>query len=62
MVSNVNTVPPLDLSLQYKTIQDEVSACVQAVLASGRYIGGSTVEAFEQDFGEYIGGSGNHCL
>jgi dTDP-4-amino-4,6-dideoxygalactose transaminase len=55
MVSNVNTVPPLDLSLQYKTIQDEVSACVQAVLASGRYIGGSTVEAFEQDFGEYIG-------
>jgi Predicted pyridoxal phosphate-dependent enzyme apparently involved in regulation of cell wall biogenesis len=51
----VNTVPPLDLSLQYKTIQDEVSACVQAVLASGRYIGGSTVEAFEQDFGEYIG-------
>lgn len=55
MVSNVNTVPPLDLSLQYKTIQDEVSACVQAVLASGRYIGGSTVEAFEKDFGEYIG-------
>jgi len=51
----VNTVPPLDLSLQYKTIQDEVSACVQAVLASGRYIGGSTVAAFEQDFGEYIG-------
>ena len=51
----MNTVPPLDLSLQYKTIQDEVSACVQAVLASGRYIGGSTVEAFEQDFGEYIG-------
>ena len=51
----MNTVPPLDLSLQYKTIQDEVNACVQAVLASGRYIGGSTVEAFEQDFGEYIG-------
>lgn len=51
----MNTVPPLDLSLQYKTIQEEVSACVQAVLTSGRYIGGSTVEAFEQDFGKYIG-------
>jgi dTDP-4-amino-4,6-dideoxygalactose transaminase len=51
----VNTVPPLDLGQQYKLIQDEVSACVQAILASGRYIGGSIVEAFEQEFGQYIG-------
>lgn len=51
----MNTVPPLDLGQQYKLIQDEVSACVQAILASGRYIGGSIVEAFEQEFGQYIG-------
>jgi dTDP-4-amino-4,6-dideoxygalactose transaminase len=51
----VNIVPPLDLSQQYKLIQDEVSQAVQAVLASGRYIGGSIVEAFEQEFGQYIG-------
>ncbi|VXD22422.1 Pleiotropic regulatory protein [Planktothrix serta PCC 8927] len=51
----MNTVPPLDLSQQYKLIQDEVSQAVQAVLASGRYIGGSIVEAFEQEFGQYIG-------
>ncbi len=51
----MNTVPPLDLSQQYQQIQDEVNACVQAILASGRYIGGSLVEAFEQEFGQYIG-------
>ena len=51
----MNIVPPLDLSQQYKLIQDEVSQAVQAVLASGRYIGGSIVEAFEQEFGQYIG-------
>lgn len=51
----MNTVPPLDLSQQYKLIQDEVSQAVQAVLASGRYIGGAIVEAFEQEFGQYIG-------
>ena len=51
----MNTVPPLDLGQQYKLIQDEVSACVQAILASGRYIGGSIIEAFEQEFGQYIG-------
>lgn len=51
----MNIVPPLDLSQQYKTIQDEVSAAVLEVLASGRYIGGTSVEQFEQEFGHYIG-------
>jgi dTDP-4-amino-4,6-dideoxygalactose transaminase len=51
----VNNIPPLDLAKQYQTIQDEVSQVVLEVLASGRYIGGAWVEAFEQQFAAYIG-------
>jgi dTDP-4-amino-4,6-dideoxygalactose transaminase len=52
---SVNKIPPIDLSQQYKLIAPEVSIAVQQVLASGYYIGGSEVEQFEQQFGEYIG-------
>ncbi|MEL7037262.1 MAG: DegT/DnrJ/EryC1/StrS family aminotransferase [Cyanobacteria bacterium J06592_8] len=55
MVFSVNKIPPLDLTQQYKLIAEEVTASVQAVLASGRYIGGAEVERFENSFGEYIG-------
>ncbi|XGV99208.1 MAG: DegT/DnrJ/EryC1/StrS family aminotransferase [Leptolyngbya sp. BL-A-14] len=48
-------IPPFDLSEQYKIIGDEVNAAVLAVLASGRYIGGSIVESFEHQFANYIG-------
>lgn len=51
----MNTVPPVNLTLQYQQIHDEVSTAVQAVLASGRYIGGTIVEQFEQQFAGYIG-------
>ena len=51
----MNKIPPIDLSQQYKLIAPEVSIAVQQVLASGYYIGGSEVEQFEQQFGEYIG-------
>ena len=51
----MNKIPPLDLSQQYKLIAQEVSLAVGKVLASGYYIGGSEVEQFEQQFGEYIG-------
>jgi dTDP-4-amino-4,6-dideoxygalactose transaminase len=50
----VNTVPPVNLSQQYQQIHDEVSQAVQAVLASGRYIGGTIVEQFEQELADYI--------
>ncbi len=33
----------------------EINAAATAVLASGRYIGGATVETFEKAFAEYIG-------
>jgi dTDP-4-amino-4,6-dideoxygalactose transaminase len=51
----VNNIPPIDLAQQYKTIEEEINTAVLSVLASGRYIGGNTVENFEQQFAAYIG-------
>ncbi|MBW4665652.1 MAG: DegT/DnrJ/EryC1/StrS family aminotransferase [Chroococcus sp. CMT-3BRIN-NPC107] len=56
----MNFIPPLDLTQQYKSIEVEVNEAVSKVLASGRYIGGSLVEGFEQQFADYIGVS--HCI
>lgn len=53
----VSNIPPVDLKRQYKIIGEEVSAAVQDVLTSGRYIGGPIVESFEQQFAHYIGTS-----
>jgi dTDP-4-amino-4,6-dideoxygalactose transaminase len=53
----VNTIPPFDLSEQYKTIGAEINAAALDVLESGRYIGGAPVEGFEQQFARYIGTS-----
>jgi dTDP-4-amino-4,6-dideoxygalactose transaminase len=53
----VSTIPPLDLKRQYQTIGTEVDAAVLAVLASGAYIGGPGVQAFEQEFAAYVGTS-----
>jgi dTDP-4-amino-4,6-dideoxygalactose transaminase len=50
----VNIIPPLDLARQYPLIADQVGTAVLEVLASGRYIGGSLVETFEQQFANYI--------
>ena len=51
----LNPVPPLDLTRQYATIEQEVSAAVLDVLASGRYINGPIVESFAAQFGSYVG-------
>jgi dTDP-4-amino-4,6-dideoxygalactose transaminase len=55
MIQSINSVPAFDIKQQYATIEAEVSAAVLQVLASGRYIGGSVVESFEQKFAEYTG-------
>lgn len=55
MVPSVNSIPILDLTQQYATIEAEVSDVVLRVLASGGYIGGSQVLEFEQQFAAYIG-------
>lgn len=51
----MNTIPPFDLSQQFKLIGDEINQAVLQVLASGRYIGGAIVEGFEQQLADYVG-------
>ncbi|MGC9524183.1 MAG: DegT/DnrJ/EryC1/StrS family aminotransferase [Limnospira sp.] len=51
----MNSIPPLDLTRQYETIRDRVNTAVLDILASGRYIGGSAVDCFEERFAAYIG-------
>jgi dTDP-4-amino-4,6-dideoxygalactose transaminase len=56
----VPKIPPLDLERQFTAIQPEISAAVASVLASGNYVGGATVTAFEQQFAQYVGT--HHCI
>lgn len=56
----MTNIPPLDLTKQYKLIAEEINTRVQEVLSSGRYIGGSIVDEFEQQFANYIDVS--HCV
>jgi dTDP-4-amino-4,6-dideoxygalactose transaminase len=51
----VTAIPPIDLTEQFKTIQQEVNAAVAEVLASGKYINGPIVQTFARSFGDYIG-------
>ena len=55
MIQTVRSIPAFDVKQQYAAIEAEVSAAVLEVLASGRYIGGSVVEGFEQQFAAYTG-------
>jgi dTDP-4-amino-4,6-dideoxygalactose transaminase len=48
-------IPLLDLQAQYKTIQPDVEQAVLKVLASGQYVLGPEVEAFEREFADYCG-------
>ncbi|NEQ36334.1 MAG: DegT/DnrJ/EryC1/StrS family aminotransferase [Okeania sp. SIO3I5] len=56
----MTNIPPLDLTQQYEIISDQLNTKVQEVLASGRYIGGSIVDDFEQQFANYI--NVPHCV
>lgn len=56
----MNQIPPLDLTRQYGAIAPEINAAVAEVLASGRYIGGSTVDQFEEKFAAYL--DAPHCV
>ena len=50
-------IPFSDLKLQYLSIKDEIDAGIERVLASGWFILGSEVEAFEEEFAAYVGAS-----
>jgi dTDP-4-amino-4,6-dideoxygalactose transaminase len=51
----MNSIPPVDLKRQHTQIEQEVESAVLEILRSGRYIGGTTVTDFEQQFADYIG-------
>lgn len=48
-------VPFLDLCAAYRELQTEIDAAVARSMASGYYIGGPELEAFEDEFGTYCG-------
>jgi dTDP-4-amino-4,6-dideoxygalactose transaminase len=62
-------IPVTDLTAQISSIETEIMDAIQGVVASARFIGGSEVVAFEQEFAEYVGtpnavgvGSGTDAL
>jgi len=48
-------VPFLDLTRQYKEIQEEILFAIQRVFEKGRFILGEEVSAFEEEFSHYCG-------
>ncbi len=48
-------IPLLDIRAQYAGIREELEPVVLETLASGAYVSGPRVEAFEQDFAAYCG-------
>lgn len=54
------TVKFLDLAASYRELKPEIDAAIARSLASGWYIGGPEVEAFETSFANYCGA--RHCI
>jgi dTDP-3-amino-3,4,6-trideoxy-alpha-D-glucose transaminase len=48
-------IPFLDVPAAYAELQDELDAAVRSVTASGQYILGPEVTAFEEEFADYCG-------
>jgi dTDP-4-amino-4,6-dideoxygalactose transaminase len=48
-------IPFLDLGAAYRELQADIDAAVARTLASGYYIGGPEVQAFEDEFATYCG-------
>lgn len=53
-------IPFLDLGAAYRELQTEIDSAVARSLASGYYIGGPEVEAFEHEFAAYA--QAQHCV
>jgi dTDP-3-amino-3,4,6-trideoxy-alpha-D-glucose transaminase len=53
-------VPFLDIDAGYRELRADIDAAVARVLASGRYLLGPEVEAFEAEFAAYCEGA--HCV
>jgi dTDP-4-amino-4,6-dideoxygalactose transaminase len=48
-------IPLVDPKLQYEALREEIDAAYRRVLASGQFILGKEVEAFEEEFARYCG-------
>lgn len=48
-------IPLVDLKAQYKTVEKEVEKVTKEILSSAKYIMGSAVTDFEEEFAKYIG-------
>jgi dTDP-4-amino-4,6-dideoxygalactose transaminase len=66
---NSTTVPFLDLTAPHVELESELVSCFRHALGTAEFIGGSTLEAFEQAFAKYCGtqycigvGSGTDAL
>ena len=51
----MHAIPLVDLSVQHGRIADEVEAGFAEVLATGDFVGGKAVAAFEQEYAEFVG-------
>lgn len=48
-------VPFVDLKMQYNSIKEEIMEVINNVIGNSTFIGGSFVEKFESDFGQFCG-------
>lgn len=53
-------IPFVDMGSEYRALQSEIDAAVARVFASGWFILGGEVRAFEEEFAAYIGST--HCV
>jgi dTDP-4-amino-4,6-dideoxygalactose transaminase len=53
-------IPVLDVGATYEELRDDIDRAVRQVLDSGWYIGGPSVEGFEDQFARYCGAG--HCV
>lgn len=51
----LTTVPAVDLAAQYRMLKREIDGAILDVLASGHYVQGDAVEAFEREFAAFSG-------
>ena len=56
----MNAIPFLDLKAPHVELQDALDAAYRRVMASGWYLLGREVEAFESEFADYCGA--RHCI
>jgi dTDP-4-amino-4,6-dideoxygalactose transaminase len=54
-------IPFVDLRQQHEALLPELLARVEAVLASGTFVGGAELEAFEREFAQFCGGRDLRC-